>query len=66
MGKLYRLRPTKDNRREIDKTQSSPVQAIRKKCLDCTGFNKDSIRNCGQLGCSLRPFRMMARGYDEK
>lgn len=32
-------------------------QAIREKCLDCSGYEKKEVKNCYCTGCSLYPFR---------
>ena len=36
----------------------TPLQAIRKKCLDCSAYDKTEVRNCIIPDCSLYPFRM--------
>ena len=39
---------------------ASPRRAIKAMCLTCTGFDRDSIRNCTGYGCPLwkyRPFQ---------
>lgn len=36
----------------------TPVQAIRKKCIDCSGGVLSEIRNCVVPNCPLFPFRM--------
>lgn len=36
----------------------TPVQAIRAKCLDCSGGNRAEVRLCPVSDCSLFPFRM--------
>lgn len=33
-------------------------QAIRARCLDCSGFNNAEVRNCTFDDCPLFPFRM--------
>lgn len=36
----------------------TPVKAIRKKCVDCSGGSVKEVRECELLHCSLHPFRM--------
>lgn len=36
----------------------SPVKAIKKYCLDCSGGSKKEVRECIILDCPLYPFRM--------
>lgn len=36
----------------------TPVKAIRKKCLDCSGDSRKEVRECVVLDCPLYPFRM--------
>lgn len=33
-------------------------QAIRLKCLDCSGNNRAEVRRCPVTGCPLWPYRM--------
>ena len=35
----------------------SAVQAIKRKCFDCSGASKSEVRNCGFIDCALHPFR---------
>lgn len=37
---------------------SSPIKAIRAKCVDCSGGNAAEVRKCPAYGCPLWPFRM--------
>ncbi len=39
-------------------TERSPIKAIRKKCLDCSGGNDAEVRKCVITDCPLYPFRM--------
>lgn len=34
------------------------AKIIRKKCLECTGFQKSEIRKCTATACALWPYRM--------
>ena len=36
---------------------SSPMQAIRAKCLDCCAGSSDEVRKCVAVACPLWPFR---------
>jgi hypothetical protein len=38
-------------------------KAIRKKCMDCSGFSSKEVGQCPILGCSLWPYRF---GKDPK
>lgn len=42
----------------MSKKNLTPVQAIRKKCLDCSGFSRKEVRECVLIDCPLYPFRM--------
>jgi hypothetical protein len=53
------------NPREIPPAQlrdlggpTSPIRAIREKCLDCSGGSAAEARKCVAIGCALWPFRM--------
>ena len=41
-------------------TKTAILQAIRGKCLDCSGGRRADIRMCTLTGCSLWPYRMGA------
>jgi hypothetical protein len=45
---------------------SSPVQAIRRKCLDCCGGQSAEVRLCEATGCPLWPFRAGSHPYTKK
>lgn len=36
----------------------SPVKAIKRHCLDCSGSSKKEVRECIIQDCPLYPFRM--------
>ena len=36
----------------------SQLKAIRRRCLDCSGYNQAEVKNCKHTGCDLHPFRM--------
>ncbi len=36
----------------------TPLKAIRKKCLDCSAYDKAEVRNCNIPDCPIYPFRM--------
>jgi hypothetical protein len=47
---------------------ASPRQAIKAQCLTCTGFLRESIKNCTGFSCPLwlyRPFTNQSRTEDE-
>jgi hypothetical protein len=33
------------------------VQAIKLKCLDCSGYNRAEVRDCKLTSCNLHPLR---------
>jgi len=37
---------------------TSPLKAIRAKCLDCSNDSPQEVRSCNITGCSLHDFRM--------
>jgi len=39
-------------------TRDTPLKAIRKKCLDCSGYSKKEVRLCPIVECPLYPYRM--------
>lgn len=43
----------------------TPIQAIRKKCLDCCCYQYKEIRLCTVTKCSLYPYRMGKRPIKE-
>ena len=36
----------------------TPVQAIRQKCLDCSGGSSHEVKHCVVTRCTLYPFRL--------
>jgi hypothetical protein len=59
-GELYR--PLM--RRAYNKT-CSPLQAIKARCLDCVGFDREAIRTCSGYSCPLWRFRPYSEGGTE-
>lgn len=51
----------------MNRTQTStikpdtPIRSIRAYCLDCTGGEKVTVRNCSYTWCPLYPYRMGKR-----
>lgn len=37
---------------------STPVKAIRKKCLDCCNGSRTEVRYCTIIQCDLFPYRL--------
>jgi hypothetical protein len=35
----------------------TPLKAIKRRCLDCSGYSKADVRNCFDAACALYPFR---------
>lgn len=44
----------------------TPLQAIRKKCRDCTGDNLEEIRNCTIKECPLYPYKLNKKDKENK
>ena len=45
--------------------QNSPISAIRKKCIDCSGGGRKEVAECHLYNCPLFPYRfgMMPETY---
>ena len=46
-----------------DATLTSPLKAIRAKCLDCCCGQANEVKLCATLKCPLHPFRMGKNPY---
>lgn len=46
--------------------QLSPVEAIRRKCLDCCGGQFTEVRLCEAVTCTLWPFRAGRHPFTKK
>ena len=44
--------------RKAGHEETPTAKIIRKKCLDCVGFQKNEVRKCTCLSCPLWPYRM--------
>jgi hypothetical protein len=42
---------------EFHAGRPSALQAIKRKCFDCSGASKSEVRNCAFSDCALHPFR---------
>lgn len=51
---------------EENKTITSPVKAIRAKCLECTCGNLGEIKECIITHCPLYPFRFGKNPYAKR
>lgn len=49
--------PTADIAREASHERQSPLEAIRAKCIDCSGGSFAEVRRCEAVSCPLWPFR---------
>lgn len=47
-----------------EKRRLTPVQAIRKKCLDCSCGSRGEVRECELTACALWDYRMGRRPTD--
>lgn len=43
---------------QIKIVKSTPVRAIRQKCLECVGNSPKEVRKCIAKDCPLYPYRM--------
>ena len=43
---------------EMGHTETSPIKAIRAKCVDCCAGELAEVRHCAATACPLWPFRM--------
>ena len=43
------------------RTTYTPLKAIRKKCINCSGFSCKEVTNCDFTDCSLYPYRFGLR-----
>ncbi len=41
----------------MKKNRLTPLRAIRKECLDCSGFQPKEVRLCPATDCPLYPYR---------
>jgi len=51
--------------RRVFLAQGTPRAAIKAKCLECTGYERDEITTCTGYGCPLwayRPYQARSRG----
>ena len=46
--------------------KTTPLKAIRAKCLDCVCNQYSEVRNCISLDCDLWPFRMGSNPYQKR
>lgn len=49
--------PSVEAVRQAGHKPSLPLEAIRRKCLDCSCYQPSEVRSCEALECSLWPFR---------
>ena len=49
------INTTEQNEQE---TILTPLQAVRRKCLDCSGGSSKDVRTCKFTDCTLYPYRM--------
>ena len=50
----------------MDKQITSPIKAIRAKCLDCSAGSNKEVRECPVTGCALHAFRSGRNPYRKK
>lgn len=55
--------PTRAASAQAGHRPMSPIQAIRRKCLDCSGHQLAEIKLCEVVTCSLWPFRAGRHPY---
>src|SRR5437763_1036341 len=44
----------------------SPIEAIRRKCLDCSCYQPSEVKLCQALACPLWPFRAGRHPYTKR
>lgn len=49
----------------MDKQITSPIKAIREKCLECSG-SRNEVKACNVTGCALYAFRLGKNPYRTK
>ena len=49
--------PSSEAALEAGHQRQSPLRAIRKKCIDCSGGSPAEARRCEAVACPLWPFR---------
>lgn len=49
----------------MDKQITSPIKAIREKCLECSG-SRNEVKECNVPGCALYAFRLGKNPYRTK
>ncbi len=59
---MAKEKKTQDVRDELPKA-TSPLRAIRNKCLDCTCNSPREVEACPIAKCSLHPFRFGKNPY---
>lgn len=42
---------------------TSPIKAIRAKCLECSNYSSPEVRECTITECALYPFRLGKNPY---
>lgn len=59
-GQKVGRRPASVPRRDLEALghPTSPIRAIRAKCLDCCVQDASEVRKCRQTDCPLWPYRM--------
>ena len=50
----------------MEKKRTSPLKAIRLKCLDCSNGSSNEVKLCPVEKCSLHPFREGHNPYTRK
>jgi hypothetical protein len=43
---------------EFHETRGTALGAIKRRCLDCSGYSHAGVRECHYTACDLHPFRM--------
>ena len=55
----FKIRDTKKNLNKLGHTDSNPIKAIRKLCLnECMCGSSKEVRLCPSVNCPLFPFRL--------
>lgn len=49
-----------------NKIITSPLKAIKEKCLDCCCWQRNEVKLCTVVNCSLHPFRFGKNPFRQK
>ncbi|MCR5815090.1 MAG: hypothetical protein K6G15_11460 [Desulfovibrio sp.] len=65
-AKTNTAKTTKNAENAVKRPTKSPLRAIRRKCLECSGDSALEVKECVMDHCALWPFRFGRNPYDAK